>query len=302
MMAPPRVWLLAALTLAAGCAPLNLDKGGKSPLAPAQMSPDSVVLDIFFVRCPLAEKALNADLWSDVDEQRFPNDLRRELADNGFRVGLAGPQIPRNLERLLKLEAGVAAPGDQPREVDEPSNVRRRHLQLRSGKRSEIIASGVYDQLPKLVHEGGELHGRTYARGQGILAVKAFPQPDGKARLELSPELHHGEPRQQWVAGDEWVAGDAVWQLDTGRPREVLEALRLNVTLAPGQMLIVTSRPDRPGSLGHYFFTEPSGGTTQQKLLVVRLSQTQRDELFDPDLPATIEGDGTAAKPAAPQH
>ena len=38
--------------------------------------------------------------------------------------------------------------------------------------------------------------------------------------------------------------------------------------------------PTRPGSLGHYFFNEPdSTGDPGRKLLIIRLSQTQHDDI-----------------------
>ena len=47
-------------------------------------------------------------------------------------------------------------------------------------------------------------------------------------------------------------------------------------------MLVLTCLPDRPGSLGHRFFTHECAGQAEQKLLVIRLSQTQHDGLFSP--------------------
>ncbi len=45
----------------------------------------------------------------------------------------------------------------------------------------------------------------------------------------------------------------------------------------PGQMLVMTCRPDHPGSLGHYFFTEPVGDDAlAQRMLVVRLARPAR--------------------------
>lgn len=52
-----------ALWLVAGCVePL---RAPRSPLAPPQMSADSVVLEIFFVRFPSGEDQTVAALWAD---------------------------------------------------------------------------------------------------------------------------------------------------------------------------------------------------------------------------------------------
>ena len=53
-----RLFLLAVLAAGGACTPLRVPQG-KSPLAPVTMSPESCVLDIFFVRLPYGDKATN---------------------------------------------------------------------------------------------------------------------------------------------------------------------------------------------------------------------------------------------------
>ena len=43
----------------------------------------------------------------------------------------------------------------------------------------------------------------------------------------------------------------------TARPKKVFDQLALKASLAPGEMLIMSSLPDRAGSIGHYFFNQP---------------------------------------------
>ena len=71
-------------------------------------------------------------------------------------------------------------------------------------------------------------------------------------------------------------------RLEAGRSRRSFDESDLKSVLRPGQMLVMTGLPNRSGSLGHYFFAEDRSGQMEQKLLVVRLAQTQHDELFDP--------------------
>ena len=106
---------------------------------------------------------------------------------------------------------------------------------MRAGGRNEILASGVYEQMPLLVREGGELRGQTYSQAQGILAARAFPQSDGRVRVELVPELHHGQPRRRFV-GDQ-----AMMRLEMARPRRVFDDLTISAVLSPGTMLILTA-------------------------------------------------------------
>src|SRR3989337_2061088 len=71
--------LVAVVAAASSCTPIRPPRIA-SPLASPRMSPDSVVLDIFFVRFPLGDEEANGPLWDEIDEQHFPTELRRELA------------------------------------------------------------------------------------------------------------------------------------------------------------------------------------------------------------------------------
>ncbi|MBN1394817.1 MAG: hypothetical protein JW959_07325 [Pirellulales bacterium] len=273
-----RTILLLAFLPLAGCKPLAVQHG-KSPLTAPQMFSDSVVLEMFFIRCPFGDPTVNEKLWEDIDEQQFAPDLRRRLARNGFRVGVVEGQIPVALSKLLELDARPPrddeSTGMKVDDFREEPRVVHRRLQIRPDHRGEIVASGVYERLPVLLCESGRLSGKTYDQAQGIFEVKWFPLPDGEARLELVPELHYGQARQRWIGKQGMI------RLDAGRPKEVYEEMTLSARLAPGGMLVLGSLSNRPGSLGHHFFTE-GDGRLDQKLLIVRLAQTQRVGLFNP--------------------
>jgi hypothetical protein len=274
-MSPLRIGLIVALPVAlAGCTPIQPQ--GKPLLTPAQMSSESVALEMFFVRCPLGDERANEAMWSEIDEQSLPAPLRRELARNGFRIGLVGLQLPQPLQQLMDLqETSTPAHADKPDPVslDEP-RVMKRHLQIRPGQQSEIVASGVYDEWPVLVCQSGQLSGQTYHQAQGSFGLEIVNERDGRVRLDLTPEMSYGEVRQRWVGNQ------GMLRLDAGRPKRVFESLAISATLAPGQVLILTCLPNRPGSLGHYFFTDSQSAKLQQKLLLVRLAQTQHHDLI----------------------
>ena len=271
---------IAAVVMAAGsCSPLRPE--GKSLLGRLQLPPDSVALELFFIRVPFGQPDANQTLWQQVDEQQLPNDLRRRLAENGFRAGLISSQPPEVLSKLMELKDKPApTPGKVSQfkiaEMDQEPRVVRRYLQLRPGKRSEIIASDIYDELSVLIREPVGVCGRTYPKAQGLLAMKAAPELDGQVRLDLVPEVHYGEPRQRYVGEG------AALLLEAGRARKVFDDLTITAVFPPGHMLLISSLDSRPGSLGHQFFTCKSNGRLEQKLLLIRLIQTQHDDLFDP--------------------
>ena len=269
--------MVVALTLL-GC--VSTEPKVITPLAAARMSPQSVVLEIFFVRFPFGDPQANGPLWEEIDEQHFAADLRGRLGRNGFRVGLVGSQIPVKLSQLLELKdkpppTGEATEAKLPDLQAQPKVVRR-HTQTRCGQCFPILASHVYDRLPVLIPDSGQLSGQTYEKAQGMLAVTAFAERDGRVKLQVMPELEYGENQQRWVGNQ------GKFMLKTGRSKRAFDELTLSATLSPGHMLVLASLPNRRGSVGHYFFTEDDSGQLEQKLLVIRLSQTQHDDLFDP--------------------
>jgi len=253
-------------------------------LRPAQMSPDAVGLEIFFVRLPLGDRELNEHLWQEVDEQALQASVRRQLWKNGFRAAIVGTSVPVRLARLLKMADQPPAAQEEGLsrvQLQEPQKVEPwitcRRVSLRPGCRSELIASGLYEEMTILRPEPQGIAGQTFRKAQGLFALYAQPIPDGRVQLELTPEVHYGDPAQRWV-GDQ-----GMFRLEVRRERQVFTELTLQSRLAPGEMLLMSCFPDREGSLGWYFFTQTSGGDPQQKLLLIRVAQTQHDGLFQSD-------------------
>jgi hypothetical protein len=56
--------------------------------------------------------------------------------------------------------------------------------------------------------------------------------------------------------------------------------MAFEVVLSPGQAIVLGTRTDRPGSVGHYFFTEAQAGQLEQKLMLVRFEGTKYDNLL----------------------
>jgi hypothetical protein len=281
------ICLAAALLAPAGCVnPWQVAERGRSLLKPAQMSPDSVVLDVFFVRFPFGDAEANETLWQEVDEQQIPAEVRTRLARNGFRAGAIGNQLPVALSKLLELKDKPVPNGGANQinlsELGSEPRVDRRHMSLRAAARGQIIASDTYGELTVLMPEADGLCGQTYVQAQGMFAVTAVPQPDGRVRLDLLPELHHNQPKQRWI-GDQGTL-----RLDMARPKRAFDTLALSATLSPGNILLMTSLPNRPGSLGHHFFT-CNKGQQEQKLLVIRLAQTQHNDLYSPPQELRLE-------------
>ncbi len=268
--------LVAAMFLGTGCARIVANPKEPSKLPRARLAPDAVALDVAFVRLPAADLERYEAIWTTADEQHFPAELRRDLTTNGLRVAVVGQDLPAPLREQLDAKRNVLEENSEDIDTsDLEIGGGKRHLQIRAGRRTKILASKTYPSLAVLVSQEGQVRGDQLRQAQCLWALKSYPQGDGRVKLELTPEIEHGEMKTQW-AGSE---GSFMQRL--GRDRLVLDRLRLDAKLAPGEWLVVSTTRDLKG-LGEYYFAETVGGTLDRTFLLIRLAQTQQDDLFTP--------------------
>lgn len=274
--------VVAMLAIATGCTKLPKN----TSLMAATQAPDHVALDVFFVRVPLNDRAVIRDLWSEVDEQAIPLDVRRRLVANGFAVGQLGAQLPAALADLLKIrdDAPTLNPAQPPAvDLTKPTLVHRQRLDIyRPETPSRIVVTGQDERHQKLTvlicDEDGDrpfVWGDTFANVQGILSTKVQPEPDGRVKLTFAPEIEHDQARQKFTA-----QGGAGFEVQFAPPHKTFDSLRFCSTLSPGDMLIITCQGDRPGSLGQQFFTERQADVLNQIVLLIRVAQGKADDLF----------------------
>jgi hypothetical protein len=277
-----RCALVVALLTSAGCLADRPKRDGQTLLKKPRMAPDSVVLEVFAVHFRRDDQELYRSIWQEVDEQAVPAETRRRLAENGFRAGVVSGHLPQAVQRILELHSQPTPeqdPAGQQVNVvtfDGRPTVRIQQMQLPARRRGEIAASNVYASAAPLFCEDGLVHGETFELCQGMLALKAVPQNDGRVRLEIVPELHYGEAQRRFTSAE------GVLNLETGRPRKAQAKLAQELLLSAGDLYVVGSSHAKQGSLGDYFYTVESGNTPHAKLLFVRLAHTQNDGLFAP--------------------
>lgn len=281
---------MCACVAASGCAVFTPsdegDAGACSPLRPVTPSVDSVAVEIFLARMP-ADDTVCEELWRQIDEQQVPEHVRRELARNGFRVGVVGGTVPDELARVLQIKASLAEPNvvaDDSGELEDSSStantpsivdladdraITRQWRRFRPGKRAEINVSDIYPTLPVLLNDANGLGGRTFEQAQAVYAIRVNPRPRHQVAFEVTPELHHGRPKTHYTAGE-----GPYWRMDSARDREVYEKLRIPLTLLPGQMLVLGSDAISEGSLGYHFHRISKAKGAGRRLVVIRLAES----------------------------
>ena len=272
--------LLAGLLLlpAAGCAQWVQSKSTEANKLPTPpLPPDSVVLEIAFARLPLADMAAYEEIWQQTDEQAFATDLRRAWSANGLRCGILGSQLPPKLRQILNADANsLQTQAEIALESQGEASRGNRRVQCRSGRRAKLVTSKSFDQMALLTHDGGTVRGWSLTQAQCLFGMKVYPLGDADARLNLVPEVEHGEMKTQYVGRDGAVMPEL------SRERIVLDKLLLDATLSPGHVLLISTTPEVKG-LGKHFFVEQTANAEVRQLLLIRLAVSQHDDLFAPD-------------------
>lgn len=259
-----------------GCAPLGKATKPPSQLPPARLPADAVVVDVAFIRLPVLDSKTYDEIWLAADEQPIPPEARRELAANGLRAGIFGQHLPHQIQELLEAPPSAIDNLTDGMLADVSLSGARQHLPLRAGHRSIIKAAPIQPSLAVLISEAGTVRGHQLTDACCIFSLKAHPQGDGRAKLDLTPEIEHGQTKSRWV-GTEGVMVPL-----SGQERLLLDRLRFDCLLAPGQSLIVSTTPEVKG-LGEHFFAQTLAGAVQRRALLLRYSQTQFDDLLAPE-------------------
>ncbi len=265
--------ILPLLLGTAGCSYWDVGRAEEKPwqMTAPRMSPDTVVLEVAFIRSTPGNHQEVEQLWREIDEQMLPTELRWRLSANGIRCGVLGTQVPAVIQQLLAQETSLALDSPEFQQQDHDVTSRQYRLQSREGHRTTIATGADVESIHVFLNDEGVVRGHTFHKAQCVFGLRSFAQGDGRVRIELLPEIEHGEPRNRRIGSE------GVWRLEFSRDRETYDGLRIEALLAPGQTFLVSCTPERVG-LGSSFFAKTN---QEASLLLVRVAQTQKDELFE---------------------
>jgi len=279
----PLFWLI----MGGICVPIScnwLDKsspfGSANSPAILNHNADTVSVDIFTVRLAPHQNELVQQLWREVDEQSLPPQLRRELIEEGFRVGVIGNPLSPALAHLLNISADAKADTSlgefqefSVADLTRGETVTRNVLTLLPDMRAKVQAFNDQNKLSELSlfrKENGMLCGQTYTDAIGLFWISATTKKDGSTHLQIVPELEYGVMTRQIRT----VAG--MFIQDESKPRLSFESLTIFQRLLPGQWLIMgTTTPDSAGAGKAFFVRKPTpdnGGVMEQRLLIIRVA------------------------------
>jgi hypothetical protein len=253
----------------------------KSLLALAQSSPDAVTFDIYWATLPAELESDEHALWSYVQEDRLPAELRRRLMQNGLRCGIVGGAPPETIRDLLDpqrtdtVQSVTAASAP----LTAATGVKRRTRQIKPGDSVELQAAEVLAEMPLLIGSADGLSGATYRNVQPIYRLRTSSTTDGRIEVQLTPELHYGTPKWRMAVDETGMFS----QQSPTRDVKLFSELEIAAPLVAGEMLLVTSLPDSGGRLGHYFHQADADQPGRRKAILIRLAEPPKTKLFAED-------------------
>lgn len=224
---------------------------------------NSVELDIVFVDRPVSDPLLGKTLWREVDQVgTLSAEQRATMREAGILIGHVGSSPPDALQSLLNLTDQELE--RQRREANGIPKTAARRVALPAGTDTEVWSNEAVPQRSVTQPDGRKLD---LANMRGLLRLRAEWSQEGWARLDFTPELHHGQTSTRPFAA---ATG---WMYRTTQEVIPYYAQQFSANLNVGEMLILTCDRERLGTLGQSLFQFEDSAGLKQRLVVVRLAE-----------------------------
>lgn len=261
MLALLNCGVLACESLPSGGSSVEQSTAFKLPMLTAPRN--SIELDIVFVDRPVSDPLLGKSLWREVDQVgTLSAEQRATIREAGIVVGHVGSSPPDALQSLLNLTDQELE--RQRREANDIPKTAARRVALPAGTDTEVWSNEAVAQRLVTQPDGKKLD---LANARGLLRLRAERSQDGWARIDFTPELHHGQTSTRPFAA---ATG---WMYRTTQEVIPYFAQQFSANLNVGEMLVLTCDRERPGTLGQSLFQFEDGTGLKQRLVVVRLAE-----------------------------
>ncbi len=255
-----------------------------------RVADNTFVLDIAFFRVACDED-VEQQLWAEIDEQAIDAEVRRGLLSEGIRCGLVEASLPKGLEEILVTNEAVTTPDATASQPDSGASdssfavtgptapeaiaEKNRRIYLRPGKRAEIVTSSGQETTTVLRRTGDGVSGTTYQDARAVFQLTVVDTGCGEAIVSLTPEIQHGQPKKRFIGSD------GSFRLAAAQERELLDQLILRARMSVGQTLVVSCTTEALTVGANFFECPPAATQKQRKLLLIRLTQSSLDRLYE---------------------
>ncbi|MDB4614059.1 hypothetical protein OAH18_00065 [bacterium] len=225
---------------------------------PDRITRDTIQLEVLLLDRPAKDPLLGRILWDDVDEiGAVELDVRERLNANGFRIGVAGTSIPQALQTIIESSRkGLTFLPEDDRRLSSQAPIN-----LVAGTDTLVQTAMAENRL--ILIEGNDELG-DYENAMCAFRIKANRLQDGWARLEFTPEIHHGENALRHHANE------VGWEMRASQDVEPLYEQRFEIMLNVGETAVISCGSPKDDSPGQHFFKTNKG---EQRLMIVRLTE-----------------------------
>lgn len=243
---------------------------------------EGLFVETALVDQPAPDPFLTRELW---DSAVTTNPLTAEqtalLELNGLRVRVTTGIPPARLQTLLTTDGATLSPMAR---------------SLRLGQPKVVPVNGPVERLAFAVRrdlkaDATPLDADDVECG---LSLTARIETDGRIALRCEPQVQSGD-RQQFLKP---TADGSGFSRQERKPLDTFPTLGWEVTLGPGDYLLVGPTADAAGTLGQGFFYAMNGDRLRQRVLVVRAAHAA-DSPTAPAKPGEIPLRPTTAAAAA---
>ena len=253
----------------------RLANGGTKGIAKNELASDTVGIETILLRLSALESRELPELWAGADEQVFSPAMRMEFDRNGLRVGKFRGVLPAIAQRWITENAERIAtdPMEQAGVVADVSSFTQLWRCRASQSKELTIRNLPQDSVTLFYNEDGVKGGRYHAP-HFMMMLQAFPVGDGSARVQLVPQLEHGQARRVVVAKESAI------RTDERRDTILWKGLGLDVQLQLGDCLVLGAASEPHGLGEHYFRTRTRNSEVQDVILLVRVSELNAPDVF----------------------
>ena len=221
-------------------------------LKPIPKMLDGVRLDVFRVDRHVGDPRIGESMWKAVSQGGSLDPATiRHLNQHGFRFGTVPANPPVALQSLILATNS----GSAERTLHES-------FAFPTGGRAILDVMSLPEGLDVVIPSPEGSRPMTLHAGKAVLNVRADKIEDGWARLEIVPEIHHGEIMNRPVAGE------SEWIMQNSQAVEPLYQFKFHVELNRGEMAVVGLNDLGKSPVGRWFFRNQLESSIERVMLI----------------------------------
>ena len=237
-----------------------LTKNGQSPevdiagqlLKPIPQLKDGIRLDVFRVDRHVGDPRIGESMWKSVSQGGSLDPATiRHLNEHGFRFGTVPATPPVALQSLILATNSGSSERTEHQSFAFPTGGQAILDVMPLPEGMDIVIPGPEGSRPMTLHAA-----------KAVLNIRADKIEDGWARLEVIPEIHHGEILNRPVAGErEWI-------MRNSQAVEPLYQFKFHVELNRGEMAVVGLHELGKSPVGRWFFRNQLEGSLERVMMI----------------------------------